>query len=265
MTNIVIMVVCVLVCIAALAVPYIMIKRRSSKLETGLPGAIGYGFLGYVWQYVIYMFLGYLTGYFFLKMGVWNEITGILLRVVLTLVSTLCTAVSLYWGIYLTNQKQISIYRSAAVGIGFSLGKMGIDLIFPYVSSVYFSFQINNGTFAADSNIETSILASTPGSLIIGTYKCLLMFVIIFAIALIMGKYYIEKNRRMVWLSVLCIYEVTMLLNFILMQVPGVFSDIAFIIVFTVIAAAAGLVLWNWFKTDEVEVNPIAVFRKLRG
>ena len=44
--NMVLMLVCVVVGIAAAAVPYLMINKRSSALETGLPGAVGYGVLG---------------------------------------------------------------------------------------------------------------------------------------------------------------------------------------------------------------------------
>ena len=143
------------------------------------------------------------------------------------------------------------------MGIGFSLGKIGIDLIYPYIYSLYFSVQINNGTYAAAEDIKESIVNTTPLSLISGTYKCLLMFVIIFVIALIMGKYYISKNKKMAWFSVLVIYEVIMLLNVALKYMFGDASDIAMIIVFTIIAAAGVLILYNWFKNDEVEVNPL--------
>lgn len=264
MTNIVIMVACVIVCIAALAVPYVIINRRSSKLEAGFSGAVGYGLLGYVWQYVIYMYFGLLLGKVFMESYKGSKAAEIVLSLLLTVLSTLCTVVSLYWGIYLTNQKQVSLYRSAAVGIGFSLGKMGIDLIYPYLQSVYFSFQINNGTFQAREDIRTSILESTTGSLIAGAYKCILMSVIIFAMTLIMGKFYVGKERGKTWISALCIYEVIMLVNVALKYIFQGGFEISFMIVFTLIAAAGGLVLWNWFKTNEVEVNPLAVLRGLR-
>ena len=262
--NMILMVTCVLISIVALAVPYIMINRRSGKLETGLPGAVGYGLLGYIWQYIIYMFLGM----YLMRMPVFQNmdrsVALVAANLLLTLVSTVCTAVSLYWGIYLTNQKQLSVYRSAGVGIGFSLGKIGIDLIYPYIYSLYFSVQINNGTYAAAEDIKESIVNTTPLSLISGTYKCLLMFVIIFVIALIMGKYYISKNKKMAWFSVLVIYEVIMLLNVALKYMFGDASDIAMIIVFTIIAAAGVLILYNWFKNDEVEVNPLAILNRMK-
>ena len=68
--NMVLMLVCVVVGIAAAAVPYLMINKRSSALETGLPGAVGYGVLGYVWQYVLYMF----GGVFIARFPFWGRI-----------------------------------------------------------------------------------------------------------------------------------------------------------------------------------------------
>lgn len=260
------MVVCVLICIVAIAIPTYLIKCRSSKIETGLSGAIGYGFLGYIWQYVFLMFAVVLVSRFFISGN--KEPNVALMQFLLTFVTTACTAVSLYWGIYLTNQKQISIYRSAAVGIGFSLGKMGIDLIYPYATSFYFSLQINAGTFHGEEALRYSILETTVPSLFAGTYKCLLMFVIIFAIALIMGHYYIAGKKQMAWLSVLGIYEVIMLINMGLQFTFGRLSqtanDIAFMIVFTVVAVLAVLVLYHWLRTDEVEWNPQKLLQKMK-
>lgn len=266
--NLVLMVVCVVVSIAALAVPYRMINKRSSALETGLPGALGYGFLGYIWQYVLYMF----SGLFITKLPFWEGMNAtmqtVVVNLLLTVITTLCTAAALYWGIYLTNQKQISIYRSATVGIGFAFGKIGLDLIYPYFYSFYLGLQINGGSYQGEEALKNSILNTTPGSLISGTYKCFLMFVIIFALALVMGDYYIAKNRKMAWIYVLCAYEVIMLFNAV---IRIVFADsegltnVFVILVFTVVAAAAGLVLYHWFRTGQVEKDPRAVLRGLKS
>lgn len=265
MTTIVMMAFCVLVSIAALAIPFMMVRKRSSKIEAGIIGALCYGVLGYIWQYVFYIFVGLFLANLHVSSN--ERIHEVVVSVLLTFLNTALTALSLYWGIYLTNQKQLSIYRSAAVGIGFSLGKIGIDLIYPYITSIYFSVQINQGTFqAADQTTEAirkSILETTVGSLLSGTYKCMLMFVIIFAVALIMGHYYIQKNNKMAWLSVLCIYETVTLVNVILLQIfrgaPTIVQETAVMVALTAIAAAGGIVLYYWFRYDEVEVNPLAV------
>ncbi len=259
-----VMAVCVLISIAALAIPTVQIKKRSSNIETGLAGAIGYGLLGYIWQYIFYMFAGMLIVRMnFLGNG---KLSAVVINLLLTLISTGCTALSLYWGIYLTNQKQLSIYRSAAVGIGFSLGKIGIDLIYSYLYSLYFSYQINAGTYRASEEIRQSILESTIPSLVAGTYKCLLMFVIIFAIALLMGHFYIAGNKKMAWMVVLVVYEIVMLVNLALQSVFGPISatasDVSIMAVFTVFAVLAGLVLHHWFRTGEVEWNPGKIIKK---
>lgn len=258
--NLVVMIICVVVCIAVMAVPYLMINKRSSALETGLPGAIGYGILGYAWQYVLYMYGNLGINILVLKFGM-PTILGSVLDTILT---TGCMALALYWGIYLTNQKQISIYRSATVGIGYSLGMIGLHMIYTYATSIYYGFLINSGKYQGDPALKESIINTSAGTLLFDAYKQILMFVIVFAIALIMGKYYIAKDRKKTWISVLVIYESIMLLSAIVKMIFAK-SDLAFnvvaILVLTVAAVAGAIVLWNWFKTNEVEVNPLVIVK----
>lgn len=262
--TIVMMAVCVLISITALVIPFMMIRKRSSKIEAGIIGALGYGILGYIWQYVFYMFAGLFVARLSVPGG--ERVREVVISVLLTFVSTALTALSLYWGIYLTNQKQLSLYRSAAVGIGFSLGKIGIDLIYPYIASMYYAIQINRGTCQAPEVVQKVILETTVGSLLSGMYKCLVMFAIIFAIALIMGHYHIQKDKKMTWLSVICIYEAVMLINVVLLQIfrdgweAG--QDAAIMVALTVVAAAGVLILYNWLRYGEVEINPLVVLRK---
>lgn len=255
--NMVLMLVCVVVGIAAAAVPYLMISRRSSALETGLPGAFGYGVLGYVWQYVFYIFGG---GVFLYRLPFWGSMNGtareVLLNVLLTILTTLCTVAALYWGIYLTNQKKISIYRSATVGIGFGLGRIALDLVYPYCHSFYFALQINGGTYHGKEELKNSIISTSSASLVSGTYKCVLMLVIVLDIALIMGNYYISKNKKMAWIYPLAVYEVIMLLNALPRLMFGnreIVAEVVVIVIYTIVAAAAGVDLYRWFKTGQIE------------
>lgn len=254
--NMVLMLVCVVVGIAAAAVPYFMISKRSSALETGLPGAIGYGVLGYVWQYVLYMFGGvFIARLPFLK-GMNESAQVIVLNVLLTFLTTLCTVAALYWGIYLTNQKKVSIYRSATVGIGFGLGRIGLDLIYPYCYSFYLALQINGGTYSGKEELKNSILSSTSVSLVSGTYKCVLMLVIVLGIALIIGNYYISGNKKIAWIYPLVIYEVIMLMNAlprILFANRGYLAEIVVIVLYTIVASAAGVDIFCWFKTKQIK------------
>lgn len=261
----VMMVVCVLAGIAVPAFFIFLVKKRSSKIEAGLSGAIGYGFLGYIWQY---LFLTVLT-VFAIRLPVPGSeaFRVIVINFLLTFVSTGCVALSLYWGIYLTNQKQLSLYRSAAVGIGFSLGKIGIDLVYSYLYKLYLAIQISNGA-EVDEMVLQFMGGTTVGALVLGTYKCLLMLVIVFATALIMGNYYIQKNRKMAWISVFVIYEAVMLAGFLVRYLTGggeLWYNVAFIVVFTAIAAAGGLVLYHWLRTGEVENDPRVCLRACRN
>lgn len=250
------MLVCVVVGIAAAAVPYFMISKRSSALETGLPGAIGYGVLGYVWQYVLYMFGGvFIARLPFLK-GMNESAQVIVLNVLLTFLTTLCTVAALYWGIYLTNQKKVSIYRSATVGIGFGLGRIGLDLIYPYCYSFYLALQINGGTYHGKEELKNSIISTNSASLVTGTYKCILMLLIVLDIALVMGNYYISEKKKMAWIYPLAVYEVIMLLNALPRLIFGnreIVAEAVVIVIYTILAAAAGVDIYCWFKTGQIE------------
>ena len=255
--NMVLMLVCVVVGIAAAAVPYFMISRRSSSLETGLPGAVGYGVLGYVWQYILYIFGG---GVFLYRLPFWRSMNGtaqaIILNILLTILTTLCTVAALYWGIYLTNQRKISIYRSATVGIGFGLGRIGLDLIYPYCHSFYLALQINGGTYHGKEELKNSIISTTSASMVSGTYKCVLMLVIVLDIALIMGNYYISENKKMAWIYPLAVYEVIMLLNALPRLMFGnreIVAEVVVIVIYTILAAVAGVDIYHWFKTGRIE------------
>lgn len=270
MTKIVSMAVCILLSITAMAIPLFMLKKRSSKIETGLSGAVAYGFLGYVWQSVLSVFLVVLVN--------WIPIFGsggfrtFAVNFLGMLCGVACTALSLFWGIYLTNQKQRSLYRSAAVGIGFSLGKTTVEYIALYARDIYYSIQINNGTYQASDDtrlsIKQSILERSTATVFTGMYKCLVMFVIIFAITLIMGNFYLQNENKKAWISVICLYGGVILINIILRQIFDsdikTAYDVSYIVVYTVLAGGAGIILYHWFRHGIVELNPLAVIRSMK-
>ncbi len=247
--KIILMMVCVVFSIATMAIPYFMIKRRSSKLETGLLGALCYGFLGYIWQYLIYMFCGFAVA----KGMMAIQAPQIVVQLVITLVTTILTILSLIWGIYLTNQRQRSIYRSATIGIGFSAGKTGIDLIYSYCYSIFFAFQINNGTYGAGEELKQSIISSTPGSILLGTYKCFLMFLIIFALSLVMGRLYLDGKMVKMCVVSLGIYETIMIVNVLFGLIPNaIVSEVLLLLFLTGVAVVAAGILYRWFQSEKV-------------
>ena len=249
------MIVCPLIALVVLGIAYYKIHKRSSKLETGLPGALGYGFLGYLWQYLIFSFLAM----YFVALVVKNAagFTKIGASFGLTFLSTAFTIAALYWGIYLTNEKKRSIYRSAVVGIGFSLGKVAIELVFFYFYSAYASIRINTGQVGKVTDYMKAIERTTIPSMLEGTYKCILMFIVIMAITLIMAKYYEERKVHHAWITGAIIYEITMLMNQLTNLIQsGTFQKIIELVVLTIMAAICGTIVWHWFKTDEIEPDP---------
>ncbi len=266
MAKIVSMAACILLSITAMAIPLLMLKKRSSKIETGLSGAVAYGFLGYVWQSVLSVFLVVLVN--------WIPIFGsggfrtFAVNFLGMLCGVACTALSLFWGIYLTNQKQRSLYRSAAVGIGFSLGKTTVEYIALYVRDIYYSIQINNGSYQGSDDIKRLILERSAATAFTGMYKCLVMFVIIFAITLIMGSFYLQNENKKAWISVICLYGGVILINIILRQIFDGDSktayDVSYIVVYTALAGGAGAILYHWFRHGVVEPNPLAAIRGMK-
>ena len=254
--KIICMIVCPLIALVVLGIAYYKIHKRSSKLETGLPGALGYGFLGYLWQYLIFSFLAVCLMTLVPK-GV-SGIAKVGVSFGLTFLSTAFTIAALYWGIYLTNERKRSLYRSAVVGIGFSLGKVAIELVQSYFYSAYVSIRINNGQIGKETDYMKAIERTTIPSMLEGTYKCLLMFIVIMAITLIMAKYYEERKVHHAWITGAVIYEVIMLINQLFVNVipSGIAQKIVVLIVLTVIAVICGSVVWHWFKTDEIEPDP---------
>lgn len=260
--SIAVRIICILVCLAVIAFTYFLINKRSRKLETGLLGALGYGFVGYIWQYIFYMFTGLAIVKGFQMMG--NSKSVVLLAgLCASLVSTIFAVMSIYWGLYLTNQKQQSIYRSVVVGLGFVLGKIALEIVYTYGTSVFTAIQINQNGLDSKNAFQVSVVNTTIGSLIGGTYNCLLMVVIILTMSLIMGKYYLEKKRGEMLIVGGCIYEAVSLLSMVVKQsFPTAAANTILYVLLTVIAFFAFVILYHWFRTGEVEVDPIRLLKK---
>ncbi len=243
----VMMIACIVITLGALVAMIVVLHKKSKSIETGLSGAISYGALGYVWQYVFYAFFGMFVSVGLRKVGF--NMTAI--AFVITLVTTILTFLSLWWGIYLTNQKQLSLYRSAAVGIGFSLGKVLTDMVYSYGYSFYFSLVINRGEHVNDE-LRNSILNTSALELISGTIKCLTMYVIITAMALIMGYYYINKKKAVMAAFALAFYEILMIINLLIGFLPSVVSSILTIVFLVAVAVFMGRIVYIWLKTEEI-------------
>lgn len=196
--------------ILAGAVPYYLFWKRSSKIEAGMMGAFGYGVFGYFWQEIIYGFLGTVllsiayTNKEGSLAGFLNATGGseIIVAIIEALFSGVFVALGLYWGIYLTNKKQRSLYRSATVGIGFGVGYA----VFKYGFQLYYAIKINQGTFAGTDAAKASILNTSVGTLYVASYRNILMVIIFMGIALLMGNYHLEKNYASAWITPIAVY-----------------------------------------------------------
>ncbi len=267
--NLVVLAGCAILCLGAMLCPCYFIKQKSSKLETGLLGALCYGVLGYIWQYLIGAFVKVAIAMLPFFAGGNNLV---LARLAVTVVDTAFAALALHWGIFLTNQKQRSLYRSAAVGIGFSIGRNGLMVIYQNLYWLYYGVQINRGAIGTSEKemaLKSYLIGDlSAGQTILGTYEAVMMFVIVFALAYLMGHFYLEKKPKLAWYSVLVIYEILLLL----LEVPGLILDGHNLIlhgvislVLTVFAAAGGTLLYHWLRTGEVVVDPRQIWGRFGG
>ena len=224
-------------------IPYLILWRRSASIETGMISAICYGALGFFWaqlllRYALMAVIGSLNVFVTMQKEFY---LGYLL--VATLISAGMAALANMWGLYLTNQKQKSMYRSATIGIGYGLANAALFTIMPLVSAT----QINSGTFKGTEALKQSIISSNAIDLFLGGYKYGALVIIGMAISLVMGKYFLEgKIQKPIYIC-LVTYGVIYFVRggFAKILSAGVYR-IVDPIVLTIFAAAALYVVVKW-------------------
>ena len=242
----------ILLPLLAAVIPYILICRRSSKIETGMVGAVCYGFLGFFWQQLIYMMLIVFLSNIGAVYRLLND-NFIISAVVYAALCSIFVALGMYWGIYLTNQKQHSLFRSAVIGIGFGLGSVGWNIWVFYGMSLYESIRINMGVFSGEEKLRASILATSTGSMLLDAYKFILLLLIYLGVALLMGKHYLGGMKKIAWAVPIFVQLFISLTNAILRQyVPDPAQKIVFYLILTILAAASVCLVYRWLKTGEV-------------
>lgn len=245
------LIVAILLPILAGMIPYYIFWRHSSKIETGMLGALAYGILGYFWEEIIYSFLGLvaLTN----MPGVLNATGGnaVFVAFVEAFVSGLFVAIGLYWGIYLTNTKQRSLFRSATVGIGFGIG----TTLLTYGFQLYYAVRINLGSFTGDDSAKKQILSIPASSFYLAAYRNVLMVVVFMGLALLMGKFYLEKKRLFSFLIPVVIWLFLRFTDVLLnTYAPEMVAKTLYCVVVTVLALGSLMIVIQWLRTGEVQV-----------
>ncbi len=192
----------ILLPLIAVLIPFYILWKQSSKVERGMLGAIGYGIMGYFWQEIIYSFLGLLA---LTKMRDVLNATGgnaVVVAFVEALAGSIFVAAGLYWGVYLTNTKQRSLYRSTTVGLGFGLGAA----LLTYGFQLYYAIRINVGAFTGTDMAKASILSTSTASLYLDAVRNILVVLVYMGVAFLVGKNYLEKKRLAAWLTPIIVY-----------------------------------------------------------
>ncbi len=240
----------ILLPLAAAGLLYMIINRRSRKLETGLLGAAGYGLLGYLWQYLFYlMIIVFLSNPSWMRNILQNNFA--VSALVYGLLCSIFVALGMYWGIYLTNQKQKSPFRSTMVGLGFGVGNTVWNIVVPYSMSLYYSVQINAGTFAGQPEMKENILNTPVTTMCVDAYRCILMLFIYTAVALVLGKFYLEGNRVSAWGTPVIVQLLISLTNAFMQELmPETAARIGMLIVLTAMALYSGYLIFTKLRKD---------------
>ena len=233
-------------------IPYLILWRRSASIETGMISAICYGALGFFWaqlllRYALMAIIGNLSVFVTMQKEFY---LGYL--IVATLISAGMAALANMWGLYLTNQKQKSMYRSATIGIGYGLANAALFTIMPLVSAT----QINSGTFKGTAELKNSIIGSNAMDLFLGGYKYGTFVLIGMAISLVMGKYFLEgKIQKPIYIC-MAAYGVV---YFVRGGFGKLLSDSAYRIVdpivLTIFVAASLYVIAKWKQWNVSQIS----------
>ncbi len=229
-------------------VPYRMFYKRTSKIEAGMLGAVGYGIIGYFWQSILYtLVIGLvLTGL------VGKAESGAFEILVLTIngvIASVFVAAAIYWGVFLTNDKQKSMYRSGTIGLGFGIGNALIN----YGVQLFYAIQINTGKYSGEAAVKEDILAMATSSLMLSAYRNVLMLFIFTAMALIAGKWYMEKNWKVACGTIAIIQFFIMVSEGIIkMILPA--AAIIYTVFLTILAVLAVRMIIKFLRTGEVVI-----------
>lgn len=230
----------------------VVIGRHSRKIETGMLGAVAYGFLGFLWQQLFYLvMIVVLTNFGWLRNAIGSYY--VISAFVYGLVCSAFVALGLYWGIYLTNQKQRSLFRSTTIGVGFGLGNIAWNIVAPYGMSLYYSIQINAGSFAGSTETKASILATASSTMYLDSLKCILFLIVYMGVAHLMSKYYLEGNKIYAWGVPVVVQLFISLTNALMKQyLPEIAAKIGIYVVLALLSAASVWMVWNWLKESRV-------------
>lgn len=233
------------ICSAAL---FVYLHRKMHTDHTGLGGAAAYGFAGYVWQEILYMLCLVLMTKFSWFENL-NENLYLLVSLLYALLSAFFVAFGMYWIIRKikakTEEADKYLWRVCAVGIGFSAGNIGWNLLVPYCSSLYYAARINTGIFYGSQSLAESVASSSVSGMMLDGLKGAWMLLIYVALALIMGIYMKEKPKASAVIGVLVPFGIS-----IVNALVGYFgcgttvAQVAIQIFLVLLAAAGSYLVW---------------------
>ena len=157
------------------------------------------------------------------------------------LAGSIFVAVGLYWGVYLTNTKQRSLYRSTTVGLGFGLGAA----LLTYGFQLYYAIRINVGAFTGTDMAKAA-------SLYLDAVRNILVVLVYMGVAFLVGKNYLEKKRLAAWLTPIIVYVFIRFTDVILnTYAPALVAKIVYMVVLAFVAAISVWLVRNWYQSEK--------------
>lgn len=193
----------ILIVLAVAGILYFLLHSKIKMSETGMPGAIGYGIAGYLWgslllPIVIIAVLGTLKIFSGMQQNVFP--VYILFMSVFNAIFTLLANV---WGIFLTNQKQKSLYRSSTVGLGFGFANAAILVGI----SLYTAILMNGGKVTGLTSEEiTAFVNTSPVDIVASGIQVVMVMIFYTFVAMILGPKINAKDWKGVILYGLLYY-----------------------------------------------------------
>lgn len=112
------------------------------------------------------------------------------------------------------------------------------------------------GTFSGTDASREAILGISASSLYLAAYRNILIVLIYMGVALLMGKFYLQKNRLSSWLVPILTYMFMRFTDVILnTYAPEVVAKSVYCVILTVLAAGVSWMVYQWLKTGEVHIG----------
>lgn len=171
-----------------------LLYHFTDKKRTGILHSFGFGLVAFALQTIAYELIIILVQRYesVQNILVANRLMQLLM---LPLVYSVLIAGCFCWGVERAIDKEGTLIRSAACGIGFGMGNVVWNILIPYVSSMYYAARINTGSFVWSDELAMSVYQLKPLTVVLDSAKSMYFIVIYMALGYVTGRYLNNQNK----------------------------------------------------------------------